>query len=42
MHRLTGEPKFAEFANRWERYTQSRVNRTRALAHKAAFKLCYY
>jgi heparosan-N-sulfate-glucuronate 5-epimerase len=42
MHRLTGEPKFAEVANHWERYTQSRANRTRALLYKTAFKLCYY
>jgi heparosan-N-sulfate-glucuronate 5-epimerase len=42
MHRLTGEPEFARVADRWERYTQSRANRTRALAYKTAFKLCYY
>jgi heparosan-N-sulfate-glucuronate 5-epimerase len=42
MHRLTGETKFAEVANRWEQYTQSRTNRTRALLYKTAFKLCYY
>jgi heparosan-N-sulfate-glucuronate 5-epimerase len=42
MHRLTGEKDFARLADRWESYTQSRINRTRALAYKAAFKLCYY
>jgi hypothetical protein len=42
MHRLTGEAKFAEFADRWDRYTQSRTKRTRALCYKSAFKLCYY
>jgi len=42
MHRLTGEDRFAEVADRWERYAQSRINRTRALCYKAAFKLCYY
>ena len=42
MHRLTGEIKFAEVADRWQRYTQSRTNRTRALWYKSAFKLCYY
>jgi heparosan-N-sulfate-glucuronate 5-epimerase len=42
MHRLTGENKFAEVADRWQRYTQSRTNRTRALLYKTAFKLCYY
>ena len=42
MHRLTGENKFAQVADRWERYARSRFNRTRALAYKVAFKLGYY
>jgi hypothetical protein len=42
MHRLTGEEKFARIADRWEGYTRSRGNRTRALCYKSAFKLCYY
>jgi heparosan-N-sulfate-glucuronate 5-epimerase len=42
MHRLTGAEDFARVADRWESYTQSRSNRTRALAYKVAFKLCYY
>jgi len=42
MHRLTGQDEFARVADRWETYTRSRTNRTRALLHKAAFKLCYY
>ena len=42
MHRLTGETRFAEVADRWEDYTRSRANRTRALCYKSAFKLCYY
>jgi hypothetical protein len=42
LHRLTGEPTFARIADRWEAYTHSRLNRTRALAYKSAFKLCYY
>ena len=42
MHRLTGEEKFAELAQRWESYVRSRANRTRALCYKSAFKLCYY
>ncbi len=42
MHRLTGEAKFAEFADRWESYGGSRAKRTRALCYKSAFKLCYY
>ena len=42
MHRLSGEAKFAEVADRWQGYMRSRSNRTRALAYKAAFKLSYY
>jgi len=42
MHRMTGEEKFAEVADRWQSYTQSRAKRTRALCYKSAFKLCYY
>lgn len=42
MHRLTCEPVFAQVADRWQSYGQSRVKRTRALIYKSAFKLCYY
>jgi heparosan-N-sulfate-glucuronate 5-epimerase len=42
MHRLTGDTAFGQVADRWEGYTRSRVNRTRALVYKSAFKLCYY
>ena len=42
MHRLTNEQEFAQVADRWESYTHSRANRTRALLSKAAFKLVYY
>jgi len=42
MHRLTGEAEFARVADRWEDYARSRLNRTRALLYKSAFKLCYY
>ena len=42
MHRLTGEEKFADVAERWEGYTRSRAKRSRALCYKSAFKLCYY
>jgi heparosan-N-sulfate-glucuronate 5-epimerase len=42
MHRLTGEEKFLQVANRWEGYGRSRSKRTRALCYKSAFKLCYY
>ena len=42
MYRLTGETKFEEYAERWQRYARSSVKRTRALCYKGAFKLCYY
>jgi len=42
LHRLTGDPLFASFADNWEAYGRSRTKRTRALCCKAAFKLCYY
>ncbi len=42
MHRLTGEEKFADIADRWESYARSRAKRARALCHKAVFKLLYY
>jgi heparosan-N-sulfate-glucuronate 5-epimerase len=42
MHLLTGDELFAEYANRWEAYTHSRMRRMRAFCYKAAFKLLYY
>jgi hypothetical protein len=42
MHRLTGDKVFADYADRWEGYAQSRSRRTKALCYKGAFKLCYY
>ncbi|HET9182421.1 MAG TPA: D-glucuronyl C5-epimerase family protein [Candidatus Angelobacter sp.] len=42
MHKITGEPFFAEFAERWRCYQTNWFKRNRALAHKAAFKLLYY
>ena len=42
MHRLTGDPIFADYARRWEAYRQDPVKRTLALAYKAVFKLLYY
>jgi len=42
MHRLTGDELFAQYSNRWESYTHSRIKRTRALCYKGAFKLRYY
>lgn len=42
MARLTGESEFASVAERWEKYAELRMNRTRALLGKSAFKLLYY
>jgi heparosan-N-sulfate-glucuronate 5-epimerase len=42
MARLTVDPFFESVAKRWEDYTNQRVNRTRALLEKSAFKLLYY
>lgn len=42
MHRLTGRDIFLDYAQRWENYTDSPVNRAAALCYKTAFKLCYY
>jgi heparosan-N-sulfate-glucuronate 5-epimerase len=42
MHALTGDAIFAAYADRWEAYSRSPINRARALCYKTAFKLCYY
>jgi hypothetical protein len=42
MHRLTGDPAFADYACRWEAYRRNPFKRTLALAYKAVFKLLYY
>jgi len=42
MQCLTRQKKFAEIADRWEKYGQSSTNRRRALIYKTAFKLCHY
>lgn len=42
MHKITGEPFFAQFAERWRGYQTNWFKRNRALAQKAAFKLLYY
>ena len=42
MAKLTGEPIFTEFADRWSLYQQSRMKRSWALVYKSVFKLCYY
>jgi heparosan-N-sulfate-glucuronate 5-epimerase len=42
MEKLTGIALFAEIARRWDQYAKRRINRTRALIAKSAFKLLYY
>jgi hypothetical protein len=42
MHQLTGDEIFADYAERWAKYSRSRGKRARALCYKCAFKLCYY
>jgi heparosan-N-sulfate-glucuronate 5-epimerase len=42
MQRLTGNRTFGAFADRWESYLDNPLNRARALAGKAVFKLRYY
>jgi heparosan-N-sulfate-glucuronate 5-epimerase len=42
MHRLTGEQRFVDFAERWHKYNLSTMNRTRAVLYKWAFNLRHY
>jgi len=42
MERLTGEAEFGRRAEQWQGYARSRVNRSRALAYKVAFKVLHY
>ncbi len=42
MFKLTGDAHFAAVAEKWESYTQHRINRTRALVEKSVFKLLHY
>ncbi len=42
MATMTGEPVFAEMAEKWLAYTRSAWKTRRAFAMKALFKLCYY
>jgi hypothetical protein len=42
LERMTGRPTFGATADRWQRYMDSRVLRTRAFVEKAAFKLLHY
>ena len=42
MHEMTGQPSFAQYAEKWSRYLDNPLCRNLALAYKAAFKLTYY
>jgi hypothetical protein len=42
MQRMTGDPIFGGWADRWDRYRQSRLNRARAFVRKAWFKVTQY
>jgi heparosan-N-sulfate-glucuronate 5-epimerase len=42
MFNLTGDVRFAAVAEKWEKYSQRRANRTRALVEKSVFKLLHY
>lgn len=42
MHKLTGEPVFKHFADRWDTYRKNTLKRSFALLYKAVFKLLYY
>lgn len=39
---LTGEDIFRDYAQRWEGYARSRINRSVAFGYKFVFKLLYY
>lgn len=42
MSKITGEPIFSEYAERWAEYMTSAWKTRKALAMKVLFKLCYY
>lgn len=42
MYRLTSREVFHQFAERWQSYSLSKRNRTRATVQKGIFKVCYY
>lgn len=42
LHRMTDDPLFGEYADRWDAYQRSRPRRTRALAGKLLFKALHY
>jgi hypothetical protein len=42
MHLITGDPIFLQYADKWDGYRRSAVNRFRARAYKSVFKVLYY
>lgn len=42
MAKITGEPIFTDFAEKWANYSRKAWNTRRAFAMKALFKVCYY
>ena len=42
MHKLTKDPIFKYFADRWDTYRQNAIKRTAAFIYKAVFKILYY
>jgi hypothetical protein len=42
MYQLSGKAPFLERAEKWAGYSGKTINRRRALAHKAIFKILYY
>ena len=42
MHRLTGHALFLEYADRWSKYQEVRLNKYRAVTYKSIFKILYY
>ena len=42
MKRLTGQDFFLDYANRWTKYLNNKMNKHRVIAYKSVFKLFYY
>ena len=42
MHRLTGQPRFAQYAEKWERFSRNILFQAMALSYKIVFKIAYY
>ena len=42
LSNLSGIKKFSDFANKWESYCHSKLNKMRAIVNKSIFKVLYY